>query len=75
MAESRLSPEGAEQWISRYEAEGALRGLDRRSDVFWRECWEWIADQRGLVEVVPVVGHSLGDFSADLIGATLLGPA
>ena len=34
-----------EEWISRWEAEAAARGLDRHSGLFWRPAWEWIAEQ------------------------------
>ena len=46
-AQAHLSPEKAEEWVGRWEAEAAARGLDRRSGEFWRPAWEWIAEQRG----------------------------
>lgn len=45
-AEARLSPTAAEEWITRWEAEALLRGLDRRTGAFWAPAWEWIAEQR-----------------------------
>lgn len=50
IAESRLSPEAAEEWLNRWEDEAALRGLDRRSELFWRGCWDWIA-QKGRLDL------------------------
>lgn len=38
-----MSPEKAEEWIRRREAEAASRGLDRHAEGFWRPAWDWIA--------------------------------
>jgi hypothetical protein len=46
-AEARLNPDKAEAWISHWETEAALRGLDRRSGEFWAPAWEWIAQKIG----------------------------
>jgi hypothetical protein len=43
---ARLTPESAERWVSSWEAEARLRGLDGRSDDWWRPAWEWISEQR-----------------------------
>lgn len=43
---ARLSENKAEQSLTAWEAEAALRGLDRRSELFWRPAWDWIAEQR-----------------------------
>jgi len=45
-AQAHLSPERAEAWVSRWEAEAAARGLDRHSGLFWRPAWSWIEEQR-----------------------------
>ena len=45
-AQAHLSPEKAEEWVCRWEAEAA-RGLDLRSGEFWWPAWERIAEQRG----------------------------
>ena len=45
-AQAHLSPEKAEEWVSRWEAEAAERGLNRHSGLFWEPAWEWIAEQR-----------------------------
>jgi hypothetical protein len=48
-----MSAQKAEEWISVWEAEAALRGLDRHSDGFWRPAWDWIAEARVLRNDVP----------------------
>lgn len=45
-SKARMGPDAAEQWITAWEAEAALRGLDRRSELFWRPAWDWIAERR-----------------------------
>ena len=47
VSQGKLSPEAAEQWLTAWETEAARRGLDRRSELFWRPAWDWIAEQRG----------------------------
>lgn len=44
--EARISPERTEGWISAWEAEAALRDLDRRTGGWWEPAWGWIAEQR-----------------------------
>jgi hypothetical protein len=46
VSQAKMSQAKAEQWITAWEAEAALRGLDRRSELFWRPAWEWIVEQR-----------------------------
>lgn len=46
-SQAKLSEEQAERWLTAWEAEAALRGLDRRSGEFWARAWDWIAEQRG----------------------------
>ena len=41
----RMSSEHAEHWLTVWEAEAAKRGMDYRSDLFWRPAWGWIAEQ------------------------------
>jgi hypothetical protein len=43
---ARISPESAERWVTLWEAEASRRGLDGRTDEWWRPAWEWIADER-----------------------------
>jgi hypothetical protein len=45
-AQAHMSPEKADEWICRWEAEAGLRGLDRRSGDWWAPAWEWIAAER-----------------------------
>jgi hypothetical protein len=47
VSQGKMSPSKAEEWITAWEAEAALRGLDRRSGGFWAPAWEWIAERRG----------------------------
>jgi glycine/D-amino acid oxidase-like deaminating enzyme len=44
--EARVSEDSAERWISAWEIEAALRGLDRRKGGWWEPAWGWIAEQR-----------------------------
>ncbi len=44
-AQAKMSPEKAEEWVSRWEAEAALRGLDRHAEGFWWPAWDWIAER------------------------------
>lgn len=47
LARSRaLTPEDVERWLAAWEAEGALRGLDRRESGFWDLGAQWIEGQR-----------------------------
>jgi hypothetical protein len=46
ISQGKLSPEKAERWITAWEAEAALRGLGRRSELFWRPAWEWISERQ-----------------------------
>jgi hypothetical protein len=48
VSQAKLSPEAADRWITAWEAKAALRGLDRRSELFWRPVWDWIAERRGV---------------------------
>jgi hypothetical protein len=43
----RMSAEKAEHWVTAWEVEAARRGMDYRSDLFWRPAWDWLAKQRG----------------------------
>ena len=45
--EARMSEDSAERWISVWESEARLRGLDGRSGAWWEPAWGWIAEQRG----------------------------
>jgi hypothetical protein len=45
--EARISPDKTDRWISAWEAEAALRGLDGRTAEWWEPAWEWIAERRG----------------------------
>ena len=44
---ARLGPAAAERWVAKWEAEAALRGLDRHAAAFWEPAWEWISWRRG----------------------------
>ena len=46
VSEGKMSQEKAEQWITAWEAEAALRGVDRHSELFWRPAWDWISEER-----------------------------
>lgn len=46
VSDARITPESAERWIGAWEAEARVRGLDGRSDEWWRPAWAWIVEQR-----------------------------
>ena len=43
-AEARISEYTAEHWITAWESEARLRGLDGRTTDWWEDAWGWIAD-------------------------------
>jgi hypothetical protein len=45
-AEGRISEYTAEVWITAWEAEACLRGLDGRTTAWWDPAWNWLAERR-----------------------------
>jgi hypothetical protein len=43
---ARVSEAAAERWVVAWEQEARQRGLDPRSDDWWRPAWQWISDVR-----------------------------
>ena len=45
-AELRISESTAEGYVTAWESEARLRGLDGRTTAWWEPAWDWIGERR-----------------------------